>query len=1731
MEMKVSKGTMQKISILVLAAMLFSMAAGFLPGGMFANAEGPQVWRYEENISSLTAEPEGTLIDVSQNYSSAKTTFYGSTTYTDAAANTGNSYLVGQTFINEPEKGNQKSLSANITLTDGAGTYKVEFYNPLTNASNDVAAKFDITGKDGQVTTVNNVNTGTAGWVTLAESVELDATVTVKGTGMTTGKNIRYDSIRFTKAGTDEPDEPVEDTIYKFYDAWKANSADITSKVGITDGYKADEVNTSTAVQPGDSTVGTKYFNLKSTANVQNMNLVANNVQLPKSGNYVVSLYNPMGDGPNPGDPNQTIYHTNQGKIIITDKNGTVADTTFDFTQECGWYEIGTYSFDASESIKIEFIEPDAGKNMRIDAMKFVYTTEDIPAASANPTLTPSAGPVDTKIYDNNDPSGDTEVELILPPDTPPGADVGSSGTGNVSVNATHGYCSLFNSSAVYTLKNTSSGKFKVEFIVPLVHSNNTNEMYVEVKDSTGKVVRKVFDIRDANSNGTSASGIQTGDWISMGEDFVFYNSNAPVVTFGKGAPGEQVGVSDTGTPIYSNNGHFRYDGVRITRVADVESVPLAVNMKIEGKIAPNEVLTGSYDYVSDDSASVEGASVIKWYTKSSEDGEYTLQQEKTKNDADCLKYTLKENELFIKMEVLPKDAEGKEGPKAEFELGAVLPKVKNVAIEGRLRPGAELKGSYEYVHDNGTAEKDSVYTWFAKAKEGDDYTQVAQGTTTAEQGASYITKPGERFIKLEITPKCDTSVSSLVTGETAFAEFDVVNDKDSAPVAENLVIQGEAVALGQLTAQYTFTDINKDLEKDSEYKWLAASSENATEWRVLASGKGTASDAITYQIPETFPAGEYIKLELTPKSDAGEQMTGKTVTSNVIGPVVIAAIKPEVKDAAFGGYSVAAEGIEGLATNGEAEIAYTYVNKTGIAEDTEKTQFQWYVSDNSSKGFEPIDGATSRTYTVPESMKGKFIKVGIVPHAVDGTVGTETFTNAEQVKYNLAFYDDFDYTAADGYDEHFRTMWTPDAALRELSGIKSARIPENVKVEDGKMIILNRKEHNDKYNFEHTWTTASINSKDTYGPYGYYEASYKYAWATGLNQSFWTIGGGNKYNGPDQPQMVELDFNEGHFPRDMASNLHYFSENNSRITNSIHRYPIGANDYYNIEGPTLADNFNIYGGYFKPNDPNYDWNAKQNQDTFQVFFNNDQIRSTQSLPYDNVAEQKIIFSIAIYPGFGGPLYQEETGDPNKPTADGTQMEIEYVRYYELLDVSHETLSGAISLGESIVAETEVGSGFLQCPKATMDSLINAIAAAKSVLNNPSATEIEKNAQAALVNNAIYFVNRGLNTKGNVSEGKTYDLTDITSALAPTIPRDVANCTFVFPEAALNQISITVQATGQEIMIPKGTRLSGTFTVPQSISYTADGITVKSAVSSCNLTAQEGLIQIKLSGAQGYKVAALENGQLREITKQISENTLGAATSAIGTANEVIVYADGSAYVWAKAAGSYVVYKDAAAEPSPTPTPDYGGGNGNNGGGNYPGGGGYIPMPKPSDSGNKVNFTDISGHWAENTIRSLAQDGIIKGKSESIFAPDDNMTRAEFAALIRRAVGLNPSIYQGGFTDVSDSAWYANEIQAIVNAGIMSGDADGNFRPEDLISREEMAKVAVNAFMYRSGAADVTGVALSFSDSNEISGWAVEYVEKAAALNLINGMDDGSFAPNSYMTRAQGTVVISRVIQ
>ena len=216
--------------------------------------------------------------------------------------------------------------------------------------------------------------------------------------------------------------------------------------------------------------------------------------------------------------------------------------------------------------------------------------------------------------------------------------------------------------------------------------------------------------------------------------------------------------------------------------------------------------------------------------------------------------------------------------------------------------------------------------------------------------------------------------------------------------------------------------------------------------------------------------------------------------------------------------------------------------------------------------------------------------------------------------------------------------------------------------------------------------------------------------------------------------------------------------------------------------------------------------------------------------------------------------------------------------------------------------------------------------------------------------------------------------------------------------------------------------------------------------------------------------------------------------------------------------------------PTPTPTPDTGNNNNNNNNGYYPGvpGGGTVVIP-PSSNTNKVKFTDINGHWAYDQIVALTKDGTIKGITETEFAPEQNISRAQFAALIRRVLNMNTTSYQGNFSDVFEGDWYVQEISAITASGIMNGDVDGRFRPNDPITREEMAKVIVQAYKYKNNISELPQAGVSYNDSNDISGWAQEYVQNAVALGLMNGIGEGNFAPKANSTRAQGAVVIYRL--
>lgn len=177
----------------------------------------------------------------------------------------------------------------------------------------------------------------------------------------------------------------------------------------------------------------------------------------------------------------------------------------------------------------------------------------------------------------------------------------------------------------------------------------------------------------------------------------------------------------------------------------------------------------------------------------------------------------------------------------------------------------------------------------------------------------------------------------------------------------------------------------------------------------------------------------------------------------------------------------------------------------------------------------------------------------------------------------------------------------------------------------------------------------------------------------------------------------------------------------------------------------------------------------------------------------------------------------------------------------------------------------------------------------------------------------------------------------------------------------------------------------------------------------------------------------------------------------------------------------------------------------------------------------KGSFDDIDGHWAYDDIIDLKAKGVIYGISENEFAPDIPVTRAEAAALVARALKLT-EIGETHFADV-EYGWYFESVKKTAAASIMNG-SNGFFRPNDVITREELAKIADN-IMKRNGKDTFKEyyVINSFNDRAEISSWAEEAVMNACGEKIMCGVGEQRFAPKEAVTRAQIAVVLSRLLK
>lgn len=180
-----------------------------------------------------------------------------------------------------------------------------------------------------------------------------------------------------------------------------------------------------------------------------------------------------------------------------------------------------------------------------------------------------------------------------------------------------------------------------------------------------------------------------------------------------------------------------------------------------------------------------------------------------------------------------------------------------------------------------------------------------------------------------------------------------------------------------------------------------------------------------------------------------------------------------------------------------------------------------------------------------------------------------------------------------------------------------------------------------------------------------------------------------------------------------------------------------------------------------------------------------------------------------------------------------------------------------------------------------------------------------------------------------------------------------------------------------------------------------------------------------------------------------------------------------------------------------------------------------------------ISFTDVTGanySWAVNEIGVLASQDIITGQSADVFAPGKQVTRAEFVSLLVRALELNRNgAAAASFTDVSADGWYNDAIQAAVVNGLVSGYADQRFAPNQNITRAEMAVILSKALKF-TGAQDNPGVQpAAFADADSIRDWAKEAVGKVTESGLMQGRSGNRFEAGSFTTRAEAAVVVYRL--
>lgn len=185
---------------------------------------------------------------------------------------------------------------------------------------------------------------------------------------------------------------------------------------------------------------------------------------------------------------------------------------------------------------------------------------------------------------------------------------------------------------------------------------------------------------------------------------------------------------------------------------------------------------------------------------------------------------------------------------------------------------------------------------------------------------------------------------------------------------------------------------------------------------------------------------------------------------------------------------------------------------------------------------------------------------------------------------------------------------------------------------------------------------------------------------------------------------------------------------------------------------------------------------------------------------------------------------------------------------------------------------------------------------------------------------------------------------------------------------------------------------------------------------------------------------------------------------------------------------------------------------------------------------NPVEFADVSSHWAKDAINDMGSRMVVTGVGNNSYEPDRSITRAEFAAIVVRAMGLQKGTTESSFKDVTLTDWFNGYVDTATAYSLITGYDSNSFGPNDTITREQAITILARAMKITGlniilSDSEVSELLSKYTDGGLVSDYARAGVAACVKAGVVSGTGPTTISPKDYVTRAEVAMMAQRMLQ